>query len=250
MTSQPAAAHAATIEDFTHNLQAVHQRIAAAATAAGRNPKDVWLLPVTKTIPSQRLRLAIAAGVDTLGENKVQEALAKSEELADLTHLRYAIIGPLQRNKAKFVARFAHEFHALDSLRLAETLQRQLEAAERTLEVYIQVNTSGEDTKSGIQADEAAELAAALKPLDRLELRGLMTMAAHSTDQAMVRASFRRLRECAESVRDAAPNPERFTQLSMGMSGDFELAIAEGATVVRVGQGIFGARHYPDRPAQ
>lgn len=250
MTSQPAAAHAATIEDFTHNLAAVRSRIAKAATEAGRAPESVRLLPVTKTIPVERLRLAIAAGVDTLGENKVQEALVKSEELADLPHLKYAIIGPLQRNKAKFVARFAHEFHALDSLRLAETLQRQLEAQDRTLQVYLQVNTSGEDTKSGISAEEAASLAAALAPLDRLELRGLMTMAANTDDEQIVRGCFRQLRECAAQVREQAPNPERFTELSMGMSGDFELAIAEGASVVRVGQGIFGARQYPQQAGQ
>lgn len=247
MTSQPAAQHAATIEDFTHNLSAVHARIAAAAETAGRQPGDVRLLPVTKTIPAQRLRLAIAAGVTTLGENKVQEALAKSEELADLSDLRYAIIGPLQRNKAKFVARFAHEFHALDSLRLAETLQRQLEEQDRSLEVYIQVNTSGEDTKSGLSVAEVPELAAALAPLDRLVLRGLMTMAANTTDQEEVRGCFRQLRECADQVRGHVAKPELFTELSMGMSGDFELAIAEGATVVRVGQGIFGARQYPQQ---
>ncbi|WP_431709424.1 YggS family pyridoxal phosphate-dependent enzyme [Glutamicibacter uratoxydans] len=247
MTSQPAAEHAATTEDFAHNLDAVQSKIEAAALAAGRPVDSVRLLPVTKTIPSERLRLAIAAGVTTLGENKVQEAQAKSEELADLPDLRYAIIGPLQRNKAKFVARFAHEFHALDSLRLAETLQRQLEDQDRSLEVYIQVNTSGEDTKSGLQASEVAELAQAIEPLDRLVLRGLMTMATNTTDEQVIRGCFRELRQCAEQVRQKVSHPELFTELSMGMSGDFELAIAEGATVVRVGQGIFGARQHPPR---
>ncbi|MCW4464707.1 YggS family pyridoxal phosphate-dependent enzyme [Glutamicibacter sp. MNS18] len=247
MTSQPAAQFAATTEDFIHNLSAVHSRISAAASAAGRQGDGVRLLPVTKTVPAERLRLAIAAGVDTLGENKVQEALAKSEELADLPHLRYAIIGPLQRNKAKFVARFAHEFHALDSLRLAETLQRQLDEQDRSLEVYIQVNTSGEETKSGLAAADAAELARDLAPLDRLVLRGLMTMATNTTEEQVIRSCFRDLRDCASQVRQHVAVPEQFTELSMGMSGDFELAIAEGATVVRVGQGIFGARQYPQR---
>lgn len=247
MTSQPAAEHAATTEDFAHNLATVQSKIEAAALAAGRAVDSVRLLPVTKTIPSERLRLAIAAGVNTLGENKVQEALAKSEELADLPDLRYAIIGPLQRNKAKFVARFAHEFHALDSLKLAETLQRQLEEQDRSLEVYIQVNTSGEDTKSGLQASEVTELAKAIEHLDRLVLRGLMTMATNTTDEQVIRGCFRELRQCAEQVRQEIAHPELFTELSMGMSGDFELAIAEGATVVRVGQGIFGARQYPPR---
>lgn len=245
MTSQPAAAHAATTEDFSHNLAAVRERIARAARSVGRDPEAVRLLPVTKTIPAERLRLAIAAGVDTLGENKVQEAQAKHEEFKqDYPHLRYSVIGPLQRNKAKFVAQFADEFHALDSLRLAETLQSRLEAEDRHLDVFIQVNTSGEESKSGIEAAEAAELLAALKPLDRLKPVGLMTMAANTSDESSIRASFTLLRETLAELQ-AAGAPEEFAQLSMGMSGDFEIAIQEGATVVRVGQGIFGARQYP-----
>lgn len=245
MTSQPAAAHAATTEDFTHNLAVVQNKIAVATKNAGRPTDSVRLLPVTKTIPTQRLRLAIAAGVHTLGENKVQEALAKYEEFAgEFPELRYAIIGPLQANKAKFVARFANEFHALDSLKLAETLQRRLEVEDRTLEVFIQVNTSGEESKSGIPADQAHQLLASLAPLDRLVPRGLMTMAANTTNESTVRESFALLRTTAHKLRELDA-PEGFDQLSMGMSGDFELAISEGATVVRVGQGIFGARQYP-----
>lgn len=249
MTSQPAAAQAVTTEDFSRNLATVNQKIAEAASRSGRQASAVRLLPMTKTIEPERLRLAIEAGVQTLGENKVQEALAKSEEFAsEYPTLRYAVIGPLQANKAKFVARFAHEFHALDSLKLAQTLQRRLELEERTLEVFIQVNTSGEDSKSGIAAGEVAELLEAIAPLDRLVPRGLMTMAANTTDESTIRASFALLRTTLEELRDSGA-PEGFDQLSMGMSGDFELAIEEGATVVRVGQGIFGARSYPQASA-
>lgn len=249
MTSQPAAAQAVTTEDFSRNLATVNQKIAEAASRSGRQASAVRLLPVTKTIEPERLRLAIEAGVQTLGENKVQEALAKSEEFAsEYPTLRYAVIGPLQANKAKFVARFAHEFHALDSLKLAQTLQRRLELEERTLEVFIQVNTSGEDSKSGIAAGEVAELLEAIAPLDRLVPRGLMTMAANTTDESTIRASFALLRTTLEELRDSGA-PEGFDQLSMGMSGDFELAIEEGATVVRVGQGILGARSYPQASA-
>ncbi|HJX79686.1 YggS family pyridoxal phosphate-dependent enzyme [Glutamicibacter sp.] len=249
MTSQPAAAQAVTTEDFSRNLATVNQKIAEAASRSGRQASAVRLLPVTKTIEPERLRLAIAAGVQTLGENKVQEALAKSEEFAsEFPALRYAVIGPLQANKAKFVARFAHEFHALDSLKLAQTLQRRLELEERTLEVFIQVNTSGEDSKSGIAAGEVAELLEAIAPLDRLIPRGLMTMAANTTDESTIRASFALLRTTLEDLKVSGA-PGGFDQLSMGMSGDFELAIEEGATVVRVGQGIFGARSYPQASA-
>ena len=243
MASQPAALHAATIEDFTRNLETVNRKIAAAATAAGRDTGSVRLLPVTKTIDTDRLALAIAAGVDTLGENKVQEAQGKYEHFCEeFPHLRYAIIGPLQTNKAKFVAKFADEFHALDSLKLAETLQRRLDIEDRTLEVFIQVNTSGEESKSGIQPGEAAGLLAGLAPLDRLKPVGLMTMAANTTDEASIRGSFSLLRETRDQLQQDAPGS--FQHLSMGMSGDYELAISEGATVVRVGQGIFGARTY------
>ncbi len=244
MSEHPsAAAHAQTQADFAANLASVRERIARAEQAAGRAPGSVRLLPVTKTVPSQRLRLAIAAGVDWLGENKVQEALQKSEELADLPQLKYSVIGHLQTNKSKYVARFAHEFQALDNLRQAEALQRRLELEDRTLDVFVQVNTSGEESKFGMPPEAAPGFVKQLPAFDRLHVKGLMTLAIFSTDHAAVRRCFQTLRAVRDTVRET---DERITELSMGMSGDFELAIAEGATVVRVGQGIFGARALPD----
>ncbi len=244
MTEQPsAAAHAKTQADFAANLASVRERIARAEREAGRTPGSVRLLPVTKTVPSDRLRLAIAAGVEWLGENKVQEALQKSEELADLPHLKYSVIGHLQTNKAKYVARFAHEFQALDNLRQAQALQRRLEAEERTLDVFVQVNTSGEESKFGLDPDDTVAFVKQLPAFDRLQVKGLMTLAIFSTDQIAVRRCFQKLSALRDSVREINPD---IKELSMGMSGDFELAIAEGATVVRVGQGIFGARALPD----
>ncbi|GAA1411717.1 YggS family pyridoxal phosphate enzyme [Glutamicibacter uratoxydans] len=245
MTDQhpSAALHAQTQADFAANLASVRARIAAAEAAAGREPGSVRLLPVTKTVPSERLRLAIAAGVDWLGENKVQEAAQKSEELADIPGLKYSVIGHLQTNKAKYVARFADEFQALDNLRQAEALQRRLEIEDRTLDVFVQVNTSGEESKFGMPPEAAAQFAAQLPAYDRLNVKGLMTLAIFSSDHDAVRRCFRKLRMVRDAVRE---QDERIAELSMGMSGDFELAIAEGATVVRVGQGIFGARALPD----
>lgn len=244
MSEHPsAAAHAQTQADFAANLASVRERIARAEQAAGRAPGSVRLLPVTKTVPSERLRLAIAAGVDWLGENKVQEALQKSEELADLPQLKYSVIGHLQTNKSKYVARFAHEFQALDNLRQAEALQRRLELEDRTLDVFVQVNTSGEESKFGMPPEAAPGFVKQLPAFDRLHVKGLMTLAIFSTDQVAVRRCFQKLRAVRDTVREA---DERIAELSMGMSGDFELAIAEGATVVRVGQGIFGARALPD----
>ncbi|GAA3305815.1 YggS family pyridoxal phosphate-dependent enzyme [Glutamicibacter nicotianae] len=244
MTENPAARHASTQADFAANLASIRARIAAAEAKAGRAAGSVRLLPVTKTVPVERLRLAIAAGVHWLGENKVQEAWEKYQELADLPQLKYSVIGHLQTNKAKYVARFADEFQALDNLRQAQALERRLEIEDRTLEVFIQVNTSSEESKFGLEPGQAPEFLRQLQGFERLQVKGLMTLAVFSPQQELVRACFRKLVAVREELRQL--NLGSVEELSMGMSGDFELAIAEGATVVRVGQGLFGARALPD----
>ncbi|WAL40558.1 YggS family pyridoxal phosphate-dependent enzyme [Brevibacterium sp. BRM-1] len=236
---------AESTEDFARNLARVRARMDAAAARAGRKGDRVRLLPVSKTVPAERIRLAAAAGCTRLGENKVQEADRKHSELADLP-LEWAIIGHLQRNKAREVAGFAAEFHALDSLRLAEALQRRLVAAERTLDVYVQVNTSGEASKYGLAPEELAGFLRELPAFDRLRGRGLMTLAVLSADAERVRGCFRLLRELRDRTRQEEPDLLGPGELSMGMSGDFETAIEEGADVVRVGQAIFGARATSD----
>lgn len=237
---------AVSVEDFRRNLAAVHRRITDACARAGRDPADVRLLPVSKTVPEQRIRLAYAAGCRQLGENKVQEAQRKAEALADLADLRWSVIGHLQTNKAKYVARFAHEFQALDSLRVAEALDRRLQAEGRALDVLVQVNTSGEESKFGLPPGEVAGFVRELPAFGALRVRGLMTLAVFSEDPARVRPCFVLLRELRDRLRQDAPAGIAMDELSMGMSGDFELAIEEGATTVRVGQAIFGARALPD----
>lgn len=227
------------------NLQSVQARIAEACRQAGRDPADVRLLPVSKTVDAGRLRAAHAAGCRWLGENKVQEAQQKSQALADMAGLRWSIIGHLQTNKARDVARFADEFQALDSLRVAETLERRLQIEGRGLDVFVQVNTSGEASKFGLAPDAVPAFFRELRAYPALRLRGLMTLAAFSSDVDAVRACFRRLRELRDAIADTAHAVDA-RELSMGMSGDYELAIAEGATVVRIGQAIFGARPTPD----
>ncbi|MEO6943890.1 MAG: YggS family pyridoxal phosphate-dependent enzyme [Lacisediminihabitans sp.] len=237
-------AHAETPEEFTLNLDAVQGRIDAARTRAGR-ADQVRLLPVSKTVPAERIRHAVAAGALLLGENKVQEAHRKWGELAD-TAVQWSVIGHLQTNKAKLVAEFASEFQALDSLRVAEALDRRLQAAGRSLDVFVQVNTSGEDSKFGLEPSAAADFVRELPNYSSLRVRGLMTLAVFSRDAELVRTCFRRLRELQGQLRESAPDGVGLDELSMGMSGDFEIAIEEGATVVRVGQAIFGARAKPD----
>lgn len=237
---------AATVEDFRRNLAVVQARITAACRRAGRDPARVRLLPVSKTMDEAHIRLSYAAGCRQLGENKVQEAHRKWEAMADLADLRWSVIGHLQTNKAKLVARFATEFQALDSLRVAEALDRRLQVEGRELDVFVQVNTSGEASKYGLSPTDVPAFLQTLPAFSALRVRGLMTLALLSTEAERVRQCFILLRTLREQLRQSAPTGMCLDELSMGMSGDFEIAIEEGATVVRVGQAIFGARALPD----
>ena len=235
-----------TAPQLQANFDAIRARIAGACSKAGRDPAEVRLLPVSKTVDESRLREAHAIGLREFGENKVQEAMGKWEAMADLPDLRWVLIGHLQTNKAKYAARFASEFQALDSLRVAEALDAQLQKQGRALDVLVQVNTSGEATKFGLTPEQVPGFVRQLPAFASLRVRGLMTLALFSDDPARVRPCFVRLRELRERLRQDAPAGIAMDELSMGMSGDFELAIAEGATTVRVGTAIFGSRPTPD----
>jgi len=237
---------AASVADFRGNLAAVQARIAAACQRAGRDAASVRLLAVSKTKPEASLRLAYAAGCRMLGENKPQEAWGKWQAMQDLPDLRWSVIGHLQTNKAKLVAQCAAEFQALDSLRVAEALERRLQALGRALDVFVQVNTSGEASKYGLPPDAVAGFLRQLPAFSSLRVRGLMTLALFSSAAPRVRQCFVRLRTLRDELRQSAPPGVGLDELSMGMSGDFEIAIEEGSTVVRVGQAIFGARPMPD----
>lgn len=228
------------------NLDEVHRRIDAACARVGRDASTVRLLPVSKTVDETRIRMAYACGCRLLGENKVQEAHGKWQAMADLDGLQWSVIGHLQTNKAKVVARFAGEFQGLDSLRVAEALDRRLQAEGRSLDVFVQVNTSNEPSKYGLPPDEVAAFIRALPSYAALRVRGLMTLALFSSDVSRVRPCFQRLHALRDQLRQHMPSGMSLDELSMGMSGDYEIAIEEGATVVRVGQAIFGARALPD----
>jgi hypothetical protein len=217
---------------------AVRARVDVACRAAGRDPAEVAILPVSKTFGPEVVREAAALGLSRFGENKVQELRDKSAALADLS-LRWVLIGHLQTNKAKDVARLAGEVQSLDRLELAQALHRRLEAEGRTLDVLVQVKTSPEESKHGLPPEELPGFLDQLADFPALRVRGLMTLAVQSDEPDAVRACFRRLRE----LRDAASGRgHELDRLSMGMSGDFALAIAEGATEVRIGTAIFGRR--------
>ncbi|HPV62117.1 YggS family pyridoxal phosphate-dependent enzyme [Thauera aminoaromatica] len=219
-------------------LDAVRARIAAAARHAGRDPADVKLLAVSKTWPAEAVREAAAAGQRAFGENYVQEGVDKVEALRALG-LEWHFIGPLQSNKTRPVANAFDWVHGIDRLKIAERLSAQRDVHLPPLDVCIQVNVSGEDSKSGVAPDEAGALAHAVAALPRLRLRGLMCIPEPSADEAVLRARFAVLRGLHDELRAAGL---ALDTLSMGMSHDLEPAIAEGASIVRVGTAIFGER--------
>lgn len=229
---------------FTERFTQIRDRIDIAARDAGRDAASIRVLPVSKSFPAETVAEAWSAlqhtGCDTFAENRVQEA---AEKAAVVDGPRWAVIGPLQTNKTGQLVTFASEFHALDRPKVAGVLQRKLEEANRTLDVFIQVNSSSEPQKSGFTIEGAREFATELGPdgpYPRLVPRGFMTIAMRSADPQAIRGCFARTRALRDSVADGT----FLAELSMGMSADFELAIAEGATTIRVGRGIFG-----DRPA-
>jgi PLP dependent protein len=220
------------------NWAQVRQRVADACREAGRDPASVNILPVSKTFGAETVRSAAAMGLRRFGENKVQEIRDKELVLADLD-LEWVVIGHLQTNKAKDVARLASEVQTLDRLELAEALHRRLEVEGRTIDVLVQVKTSPEPSKHGLPPEQLPGFLETLKNFGSLRVGGLMTLAINSPDPRAVRDCFRQLRD----LRDLAEqNGHRLPRLSMGMSGDFALAIAEGATEIRIGTAIFGGR--------
>jgi PLP dependent protein len=227
--------------DVATRLAAVRARIETACLRAGRDPQMVRLLPVSKTQSTKSIMEAYEAGIRMFGENRVQECVEKADELADVADLRWALIGHLQSNKAKQAAAVAAEFHALDSIKVAAALNRRLHDLGRSLDVFIQVNSSAEPQKFGLAPDAVQQFAHDLQPFGALRVRGLMTLAMLSTDEWEVRACFERTQALQQKLRDIGA-PGSFDELSMGMSGDFELAIEYGATTVRVGTAIFGER--------
>ncbi|NMG45751.1 YggS family pyridoxal phosphate-dependent enzyme [Aromatoleum toluvorans] len=220
------------------NLQAVRERVAHAAIAAGRRPDEVLLLAVSKTWPAYCVAAAADAGQRLFGENYVQEGVAKIAELK-ARELEWHFIGPLQSNKTRPVAAHFDWVHSVDRAKLAERLSEQRDAGLAPLNLCIQVNVSGEASKSGVAPDEVRALAECIAALPRLRLRGLMAIPEPDGDEALLRSRFAVLRRLRDEL-----NADGFAldTLSMGMSHDLELAIAEGATMVRVGAAIFGTR--------
>lgn len=222
-------------------INAVVARIRAAALAAGRDPETVRLVAVSKTVPAERVRTAVEAGITLLGENYIQEARDKIDALGDLD-VSWHFIGHLQRNKAKFAVRLFDLIHAVDSLKLARELDKEAAKHGKVQAILVQVNTGKEATKSGVYAEEALALVREAGRLPHLAVRGLMTLPPFFNAPEKVRPFFRELRELRDRLREEALPGVSMDELSMGMTGDFEAAIQEGATLVRIGTAIFGER--------
>lgn len=219
-------------------------RIEDAARRAGREPSEITLVAVSKTFPADEIRRVHELGHVDFGENKVQELTDKADELGDLPDIRWHMIGHLQRNKAKDIVARVDLFHALDSVRLARKLHARLEMEDEHMDCLVQVNISGEDSKYGVPARKLESLLDEIGRFDRLRLKGLMTLASPANDPEEVRSEFASMREIAAGVEKRLKIGENGPILSMGMSNDFEVAIEEGATHVRIGSAIFGPRTY------
>ncbi|MDQ2621415.1 MAG: YggS family pyridoxal phosphate-dependent enzyme [Actinomycetota bacterium] len=219
--------------------------MAAACEAAGRAPDDVRLLLATKTVGPEPIRVAIEAGESLVAENRVQEVRPKFEALEDLTYERH-FIGHLQSNKINALVPYVSCIQSVDRLSLARKLQSKLEREGEQRDILLQVNTSREESKFGLAPEAVAEFAREVSGMDALRIRGLMTIGLFVDDPELARPSLRRLRELRDQVRELNLDGVSMEELSMGMSGDLEVAIGEGSTIIRVGTAIFGSRDTPD----
>lgn len=227
---------------IAEQLQTVRNEITEACKRSGRNPEEVTLIAVSKTKPVSMIEEAIQAGQTVFGENKVQELCSKYEVLPK--NLTWHLIGHLQRNKVKYIADKAALIHSVDSLRLAETIDQEGKKHNRVIPVLIEVNVAEEDTKFGVTVEETLPLIEEISKLSNIQVKGLMTIAPYVDNPEENRPVFRRLKKLSVDIDSKNMNNVYMDILSMGMTNDYQVAVEEGATMVRVGTGIFGERDY------
>jgi hypothetical protein len=234
------------METIHQNIETINQRISKACKKAGRSREEVKLLLATKTVSAERIKLAMDAGCTLIAENKVQELKEKFDDLKEIPHTTH-FIGNLQSNKVKEIIRYGVDcLESVDRMSLSEKLHKRLVFEGKTMEVLIQVNTSYEESKFGVRPENAVELVRKVAQFETLKIKGLMTIGLFSAEDEKVRMCFQLLKSIQNQiVAENIPNVE-MKELSMGMSGDLEIAIEEGATIVRVGTAIFGKREFPD----
>jgi PLP dependent protein len=227
--------------ELKQRLEHVKERIRLAAESCDRDPNSICLVAVSKTVPVETVKAAIEAGATILGENYVQEAREKFDALVHYP-VSWHLIGHLQSNKVKYAVRLFDLIHSVDSLKLARTLDKEARKVDKLQPILVQVNISGEDTKSGIAAAEVPGLISAIGQLENLAVKGLMTMPPYFYQPEKVRPYFAALRKLRDRLKEQSQTNVSLDELSMGMTGDFEVAIEEGATLVRIGTALFGER--------
>ena len=232
-----------SLSDVEYNYKLINERIAEAAEKSGRKREDITFLAATKTVDADVINYAISLGLDHIGENKVQELLSKYEKY-DLAHASLQFIGHLQTNKVKYVIDKVCLIHSVDSIKLMDEIERQAEKHNLDMDILIQVNISGEETKSGISKEEVEDLLKYAGELKHVKVKGLMTIAPKTDNSVTNRLHFDNMRQLFVDIKQKKYDNVNMVYLSMGMSGDFETAIECGANMVRVGSAIFGARDY------
>lgn len=233
------------MQNIRENVAVVEAKIAAAAKRAGRNPEDILLLAVSKTKPVEVIKEAVACGLTSLGENKVQEIMEKYEPMGNGVH--WHLIGHLQTNKVKYIIDKVDMIHSVESLHLAKEIDKRAAAAHVRMDILVEVNIAGEESKFGVQPADTEAFLRELAKFDNIRVRGLMTVAPFVNDPEENRVYFRKMRELLVDMNAKRIDNITMDVLSMGMTGDYEVAIEEGATIVRVGTGIFGERYYPNK---
>jgi hypothetical protein len=233
------------MKNIAHNLNIIHSRISQACKKANRSSEDIRLLLATKTVGSDKINFALQQGESLIGENKVQELKQKCTAIKELNP-EVHFIGHLQSNKVKEVIKWATCIESIDRISIADKLHQRLIFEKKEIDVYIQVNTSFEDSKFGVLPEKAIELVKSVSKYKNIHIKGLMTIGLLSSESTEIRKCFQLLKRLQQDIIELQiPNVE-MNELSMGMSGDLEIAIEEGATIVRVGTAIFGERIYPD----
>ena len=229
------------METIKKKLKKINEKIKKAALKANRSPEDIKLVAVTKTATVEQIKEAISAGVKTIGENKVQEAKGKYQVLsADIADIEWHLVGHLQTNKVKYAIEIFDLIHSVDSIKLAEEIDKRSLQFGIMTNILVEVNVSGEETKYGIKPEEVEPFLKEISEFSRIKVRGLMTIAPIAEDKEEVRPYFRKLRELSEKIENKNVKNVKMDYLSMGMTDDFEVAIEEGANMVRIGRGIFG----------
>ena len=230
------------LTDTVYNVQETFEKIKNAAESSGRDPSEIRLMAVTKTVSPEKINQAIEAGCDLLGENKVQELLEKYEHYDKRAEIHF--IGRLQTNKVKYIVDKVSMIESVDSIKLAEEIEKRCSKIDKTMDVLLEVNIANEESKGGFSADEILQISEKIKDFPHLRLRGLMTIGRFGAEIEETRQYFEKMRHLLVDIKSKNIDNIYINILSMGMSADFEIAVSEGATTVRVGQGLFGARKY------